>query len=222
MILNLILYNDSIEYNKMRNELRRYLVTKKIKYYFYCFDNKIYPDYVFDDDILRIKGNETYVPGILDKTIKAISITLNIDYKYLVRSNISTIINFDYLNNYLDNNNVQYGGYSINNLQWLDKKAGIYNHKYKNTLYVSGTAIILNKSMVTLLCNNMSEIDKTIIDDLAIGLFFKKYNIYPSIIGKLGNNISYNKDVIAYRNKTKNRFNDVKRIKQIIDNLIIN
>ena len=99
MILNLILYSDSNEYNQMRDELRNYLIIKKIKYYFYCFDNKIESDYIFDDDILRIKGDESYLPGILDKTIKAITITSNIDYKYLVRSNISTIIDFDNLNN---------------------------------------------------------------------------------------------------------------------------
>ena len=102
MILNLILYNDSIEYNKMKNALRKYLIIKKIKYYFYCFDNRIEQEYIFDGDIIRIKGNETYLPGILEKTIKAIIITLNINYKYLVRSKISTIINFDKLYNYLE------------------------------------------------------------------------------------------------------------------------
>src|SRR5271170_1779843 len=101
-ILNLILYNNSSEYNGMRDVLRQYLKSMNIKYYFYCYDENITEDYIFNDDILLIKGKETFLPGIFKKTISAMEICLKLhDFDYILRSNISTVVDFSLLQNYL-------------------------------------------------------------------------------------------------------------------------
>ena len=117
---------------------------------------------------------------------------------------------------------MQYGGSYIHNLQWLDKESGIDTHKYKNTIYVSGICIILHKSCALLLCKKYSKLDYGVIDDVAIGVFFKKYNIVAKQFGKIGINIPYNKSILIYRNRTNNRIKDGYRMKKIIDNLLMN
>ena len=40
--------------------------------YFYTFSPNINSDFEIREDILYIRGTETFIPGILDKTIKAL------------------------------------------------------------------------------------------------------------------------------------------------------
>lgn len=206
----------------MRDILRRYLSTKNIKYYFYCYRDDIDSDYIFDDDMLYIRGKETFVPGILQKTIKAIEICQKFEFEYLVRSNISTIINFDLLTDYLESNYVEYGG-GITTLKWLDFNGGITHNKYKNTRFVAGSFIIMSKDISNLLVNNKNNLDYTIIDDFSISLFLtsKKIDMTDLESYKV-DNATYNNKIIIYRNKTKDRYTDISNMKNIISHLINN
>ena len=45
--------------------------------------------------MIYIKGEETFIPGILEKTLLAIKISSkNFTYDYIVRTNISTLVNY--------------------------------------------------------------------------------------------------------------------------------
>ena len=68
-----------------------------ITFYFYCYKEDLQEEYVIEDDMIYIKGAETYVPGILEKTIKVFEITKNMEYDFLLRSNISTVIDYSKL-----------------------------------------------------------------------------------------------------------------------------
>lgn len=67
-ILHLVLYSDDIYYNQMYDITSKYYSKfKNVKTVYYKFSNQT----LLNNDILTIEGTETYLPGILDKTIKA-------------------------------------------------------------------------------------------------------------------------------------------------------
>jgi hypothetical protein len=223
-IFNLILYNDNVAYNRMRNVLRKYLKTTGIEYYFYCYDKSITSNYVIDGDIIRIRGTESYLPGIILKTIDAIAISLHFGYDYLLRSNASTIINIEQLNKALQNKSVGYACGNVNNLTWLDPCCGIYDDRYKNTKYAQGTAIILSREYAEMLIRNKNDINTTVIDDVSLGLFFNQRGIYPEALGGnnafLENQQNWNPQTIFYRNRSKSRVQDAINMQKIINGIL--
>jgi len=229
-IFNLILFSSSNEYNEMKNIISEYLKFTKIDYFFYCYDNTIKKEYIIDDDILKMKGNETYIPGILDKTIKAIEIVTNelkFKFNYILRTNISTIVDIFKLQNYLNNNPINYSGTCIFNLTWVDPDCGIFDNRYKGLEYVSGTGILISYNCIQLLLKNKQNIDMSLIDDVSIGVFFKNNNIFPDYIydGRIGfnwNEINFNSNIIFYRNKRHSRLLDCYILKLIIYNITNN
>ena len=229
-ILHLVLYSSSIEYDKM------YLLTRD---YYKKFNNLITIYYTFSpkyniitliDDILYIPGNETYLPGILDKTIKAfLYCDLHYQYDYIVRSNISTIINFNLLFNKLNKINIAYGGGLINQLKWLDIASGINDNKYFGTKYASGTAIVFSNTMMKHFLLKKDKINYDIIDDVSIGILIKEQ--FPDITPiSLDNFLFVSEDIqdinlyinniIFYRNRCKDRKKDIKHMKHIINKLL--
>lgn len=220
-ILNLILFSNTKEFVILKNTLRPYLIVQKqkynIDYYFYCFSD-IEKSYI-EGDMIYIKGEETYVPGILNKTIASFSLFENNEYDYIIRSNVSTIINYKNLIEYLSNNKVDYGGGHILNLKWLDPRCGIVNKKYFNQEYVSGTAIVMSHKAFNYLLGNKDNIDYTIIDDLSIGVLLNK-EFKPVLIDGFVVNDVYNKKGIFYRNKRRNRIGDSLCMSDIINQIL--
>jgi hypothetical protein len=197
-----------------------------VKTIYYKFSNNIVEDYILENDILLIKGNETQVPGIIDKTIKAFEYIKNNynNYDYLVRSSISTIINFDLLINILLQNNIDYGSGLMFNLQWLDAFSGIIDDTYFNTIYASGTSIILSKSLMNKILDNKEFINYNLVDDLSIGVIIRQKfteTIYYQISGFIEvipenlHNLDIN-NLIFYRNKNFPRYQDINHMKHII------
>ncbi len=228
-ILHLVLYSNTLEYENM------YLLTSA---YYKKFNNVITIYYTFSpkyniitliDDILYIPGNETYLPGILDKTIKAfLYIDSHYQYDYIVRSNISTIINFNLLINKLNKINIEYGGGIINKLKKLDKFNGINNTTYFGTKYISGTTIIFSNKMIKKILLNKDKINYNIIDDASIGIFIKEE--FPDIVPIEINDFLfieediqdinlYLDNIIFYRNRCIDRKKDIDHMKIIINKL---
>ena len=223
IILNLIVYNPQFEYNEMKNIIIKYLEIRKIKYFFYYYDNNITEEYIIENNILKIKGQETFLPGILEKTIKAFEIVtkdLNIHYDYLLRTNISTIVDIEKLENYLNLNNVEYAGGHTWELNWLDPKSGIIDNRYFGLNFISGTAIIISYDNIKLLINNKNELNRELIDDVSIGLFFQKNNIKLTNIGNFTFEFSNDESIIFYRNRRNSRMSDICYMKLIIYKII--
>ena len=112
IILHLVLFShDNGLYDIMYHITKKYYHSfENIKTIYYCFDEHIEDNYILKDDILYIKGTEGYVPNILDKTIKTFSyINDKEEFNYIIRSNISTIINCSVLNSILTDNIIHYG-----------------------------------------------------------------------------------------------------------------
>lgn len=179
---------------------------------------------MIDGDLLKIKGVESFNPGITLKTIEAFRISLKFEYDYILRSNISTIVNIARLIDFLEKNPIEYGGGRMLTLQWLDHMCGIKDRKYWNMPFVQGTAIIMSRNSVILFIDNIDRADKQIIDDVCIGVFFKQLDI-PLV--RIGNNHSYvnndgngSDDAIFYRNKRSSRSIDICNMRKIIHFLI--
>ena len=209
-ILHLVLYSKSEYYDKMKIITKEFYKNYNISVdtYYYYFDNTISNDYELVDNDLKIKGVESFIPGILDKTIKAFKYFQNkIDnYNYVIRSNISTVINFDKIIELLSKDNYDYGFYLF------------VRPTYK---LASGTSILLSNKTMHFIYNNVEKINYKTIDDTAIGLIIFK-NIkkvkFCNIIDKVCFNYT-NQPIhkyIIFRNKVKyNRFRDINAIKKI-------
>lgn len=220
--LNIIIYNENEDYEKlMKNELEIYLKQfNNVIFYFVTYreQNK---DIIIENNCIYINGKEGFIPQCLDKTIIAIDYCinhLNIYFDFLIRSNISTIINFNKFPCQLPLTNC-YSSAVIQKLNWLDVPFGINENnfnKLKGTLYSSGTNIIMSKDVVEYLLYYKNKLDRTIIDDVSIGFLLNKK--YKPINIKQDKKIIENeidKDAFIIRNKSKNRYDDVKRMKTI-------
>lgn len=231
-IINLVLFSNDTEYDNMYELTKKYYSKHStVKTIYYRFDENIINDYELKHDILIIKGKETYIPGILDKTVKAFEYIKNhYDFDYVIRSNISTIIDFDLLTDYLQRTPIQYGG-GLKNIFINEKK----DPDLENLIYSSGTSIILSKSVLKEFLNKKTYLHYDLIDDVSIGLLMRdhlsyvqqhyipenKFIFIPDFNGNRSKIIDAikNKSYIFYRNRQPNRKIDVKQMKTIIDYL---
>ena len=170
-ILHLVLYSESEYYTEMLNITSKYYkILHNVDTIYYRFSNDIDNEYEllkYDNySILLIKGIETYSPGITVKTIKAFKYFENVinNYDYVVRTNISTIVNFNMLRSALYTNPIDYGG------------GNVINRTY---CYIQGTCIILSKSLTNNIIQSIDKMDINIIDDITISMFI--YEINPNI-----------------------------------------
>jgi hypothetical protein len=233
--VNLVLYSENREYNEMKEITQDYYKTfENVKTIYYKFDDKINEEYKMEGNVLKIKGKESYVPGILEKTVKAMEYVEKDEYDYLVRSNISTIVDFKLLDEELSKNPVEYGGGLINNLQRLDENAGIKDDAHFGLKYVSGTAIIISKDALKEMIEKKDKIDYKIVDDVSIGVLMHFLKKSPVIVKdgsflilsdtngdaeKIIKMIS-EKPYIFYRNRNNDRKTDVKQMRIIVNYLL--
>lgn len=207
------------------------------------------------DDNFVINGKESYIPGILNKTLDTfdymISENMLDDYDYCIRTNISTIVNYDILEEELSKNPIEYyGGGRSMVLNW--KSTGMEDERWFGTVFVQGTSIILSKKAVQLMSSKRDKFRTEIIDDVALAIFAKEHmpsSSYPPQMIKNGlfkdiprcidndnihntervkKAISLSKNNTAfYRNKclgihSPNRLLDLINMKVIIEELLTN
>lgn len=96
LIFLIISSSNDVCYSKMKeiNQSNYERFKDKIKYFFIEYNETIKKDVVESGHDLFIKGKESFIPGIYDKTIKAIEYINNTyNYKYLIRTNLSSFWN---------------------------------------------------------------------------------------------------------------------------------
>lgn len=237
-ILLIFIYNKNDLYDNMLNIQQKYLNDFKkfngnnIIFYFVTYKNDI-NNIVIDNNIIYIKGEESLL-NILNKTILSIEylITkLDLKFDFIIRLNISTIINIPELIKYLYNLpkfNVYTSGHILN-LNWIDFDSGIFDKSYFNIKYASGTNIIFSYDVINNIIINKHLLKYDIIDDISIGIYINIYysylldNLYkykPKMIISNNNNNFKNKylnNYIFYRNKNNiSRLIDIENMKKII------
>lgn len=228
--VNLVLYSEDKDYNQMKEITENYYKKfENVTTIYYKFDKDISNKYEMDGNVLKIKGTESYLPGILEKTVKAMEYVVDNKYDcdYLVRSNISTIVDFELLDKELSKNPIEYGGGLINELKMIDKSGGIVDDTYFGLKYASGTAIVFSKKTLEQVMAKRDKINYKLIDDVAIGLLMRDEIKKPAeqvgsfLIVSDSNEISDGSEIskkpyMFYRNRSSNRATDVKNMKMII------
>jgi hypothetical protein len=129
--------------------------------YFIKYNNEIQSDILIENDTIFIKGFESLIPGCLDKTIKSIEhiIKNNIEFDYIFRTNMSSVIDLNTLYDLLDYN------------YWLDLEWGGvigYVNGDINKPFVSGAGMMFNKKTCYTLINNKTLLEYNVIDDVSI------------------------------------------------------
>lgn len=227
-MLNLILYSPNPAYDEMRSILSLYLTTKKVEHYFYWYDPDLSEEHAFEGNTLRLRGQESLMPGVLNKTLEALELTLDKKYDFIVRSNVSTVIDFDELSRHLTVGSVDYGGALYYSQTSVVPEHGMTPEKfaiYGKHSFVLGTHIVLSRKAVQMILDNKEIIQGYgFIDDVALGVFF--HDRSDVIKGAVGvNSYSFVNDEfvpsrIMYRNKSGDRSRDVKNMSMIVRKLL--
>ncbi len=230
-ILILYIYSDSAEYNDMLRIQRTYCNKfDDVESYFITYRNTQSNYVEIENDIVYVRGEETYL-GITRKTIDTIEYLLNnLQYKvdYIVRTNMSTIVNIPKLKSFcnsISRENIYTSG-NMNKLNWIDEPAGIIDDSLFGTIYASGTSIIMSNDVATSLIKNKQNIRHDIVDDVSIGVFMNTYlphvfNINTPTANFLRISPEFNPtemdtDAVFYRNRTgEDRTQDSKNMQMI-------
>jgi hypothetical protein len=127
----------------------------------------------FDRDAMTIyvKGEETFIPGILNKTVEAIR-AIGLEYDFVWRTNLSSVLDFDGLLRYCRGLNplpkeglrcVFYAGYT--------GLADVTTNKDidSNIRFASGSGFLLSREAVQYLIDTEALLRRDLIDDVAIG-----------------------------------------------------
>lgn len=220
-IIHLVLFSTSFPYKQMM-EITRPFYSKQsstVCTIYYCFDESIDGEwqYCAKDMCLRIRGKETYVPGILVKTLQAIRIVLELfpNCEYIVRSNVSSVIDIPKLVKELNSQliPVQYGGFMLNELKWIDPAGGVVDETWWGTRYASGTCFILSRALSTEMINQIHRFRLDLVDDLSIGVWMRECAPNVPIWQSTA------KDWL-YRNRKSNRQDDLVQMKKLVEQLL--
>lgn len=187
-----ILILTSPNYHEYNEIMERYLNNFEFDFYFYEYSNE-YSELTIRDHHIYLPGEESYLPGILSKTIEVFKIFSM--YDYIIRLNSTTFINlnevklgcenftsfkFSHLNEQdsTKRKNFNYFGYFNSTNLVLNVDYGVtqefLNEIGGNLEFVSGKCIILSNSAIRIFLN--SKFSKyNIMDDIAIAASMKGY-----------------------------------------------
>ena len=135
------------------------------------------PNSMFELDVenrtLFVKGDECLIPGILFKTVEAISFFLlqtKDAYDYVWRTNLSSVLHVKGLLAFLNKIDVDkgvYGGY-------------IVKESSTNILFASGAGFLMSRDVALDLVENKDQLRYDLIDDVAIGGYLEpRFGILP-------------------------------------------
>jgi hypothetical protein len=217
IIILIIASDNKHEYIKMQELWKSYMNSHpNIKSYFIKMKPDLESKVVLDNDnnIIWIKGKETLIPGVLEKTINSIEYILDnpkfFTFDFIFRTNLSSVLNLKlfYEMVLLDKNNLDYAGV-----------IGYYN----KIQFASGAGFIMSKKSCEKIISEKDLLDYKYIDDVAIGFFFNnKTKIYElkrfdTLENKM-NIIKLNDISEYYHFRCKS---DIKHLKTISDMMII-
>ena len=125
-----------------------------------------------ENKTLFVKGDECLIPGILYKTIEALSYFLSSDssYDFVWRTNLSSVIDFYGLQQYI---------------LGLDKRTGFYGGYVgkavnENIFFASGAGFLMSRDVADYLVANKASLRYDLIDDVAIGALLEpKFGVVP-------------------------------------------
>ena len=236
-ILILVIYSRNEAYDKMLEIQRRYIHKYENVDVYFIVSNFEHNEPVFIEgnmSCVRSKEDNQY---ILYKNLETMDTLHNLykkEYDFIIRTNVSTIIDIPKLKNLLT---------SYQNIEYL--YAGhIASISEQNIRFALGTCIIISKKLGIKMIQEKHLFDHSLPDDVAFGVYVRDH--CPEAFNndlKLGPFVYYISDLpsgwnatleefihfvknnntskyIYYRNKTHNRMEDVKIMDYICTHLI--
>jgi hypothetical protein len=221
IIFLIISSNNEDVYSEMRKLSPYYynLYSDKIKYFF--VENKSDINEIIEkDNYLYVPGFESFIPGIYQKSIKAMEyVTNKYSFDYVIRTNLSTFWNIPNLLTYLST---------------APKTALASSFAFMG--FLSGTTIILSRDVGIIVYSNPNDVN--ISDDLAIsqtiqsngidlyditeykwGFLIPKNDILPSNCRYLTTNDTDFSDILNFRIKNPDRKTDIIYFKFLLKHL---
>lgn len=188
-------YNDI--YNSHRTRwIKSFSYYINAYYFFIKFDPNQKVDVLIQDNYIIFRGNESYIPGILNKTLKAISIVSEFyKFEYIIRTNLSSCWQVNNLEQML------------NKYHYLDNNIYAVIGNYNSINFPSGAGIIIPYSTSLFIANNLTDFQNNFADDVEFGIFLKRHNITLIEIDRCDYFISErtSNDIIKYL-QNKNNF----------------
>lgn len=200
-ILLLIISSQEEPYRSFEKLCRYYIFShSNIDSYFIEFSSQINDNYQISNSKIIFKGQESVIPGCYEKTKLALKYLFNTNYDYVVRTNLSTLIDLNSLFAHLENSP-------------REKYYAGFKASYKNRIpFCSGALFILSKDIAEFL-NSHTIFKQNTPDDVYIGEIIN--NKFGDIRKHLNRQIitdsktPLNKRVCQYRFKTSNRLEDI-------------
>ena len=209
-VVNLVIYDEAHEHERlMRGELTRLARhTRDVTQLFVSMSPRC--DAVHQrDGVLYVPGRESYVPGILHKTMEAMAYcTRHLAFDFIVRSNISTVIDFERLPLHELTDTLVYAS------------AYMWNKDDRSRAFASGTSIILNRAAVDFMLLHRHRMHRDTIDDVAIGALMSSATSARELSTKMVWNDESVLHGAVFRNRSDDRYEDVARMRRIVDRII--
>jgi hypothetical protein len=208
-VVNVVIYNDAHEHERlMKLELLRLASrTSEVKSLFVSMSPRC--SVVHESDgVLHVPGNESFIPGILHKTMEALAYCVrHFEFDFVVRSNISTVIDFPRLPLHELTDPIVYSS------------AYMWNRDDRANAFASGTNIILNRVAVDCLLAYRDRMDHGVIDDVAISRVLSPVSVPRQLSTEMVWN-GEDRAGIVFRNRSDDRADDVARMRRIVDRII--
>lgn len=178
-----VLILTSPEYHNFDKIMARYMSNFDLDYFFYMYKNDISEPAIIDGKYIYIKGEETFIPGVLNKTIEVLIIFYNLGFDNFIRLNATTFVNFyefelpNNLSHIDENGNMVYGkqqnyfGYYSSEKLLQNDEYGVtrqFIDKHGDFPFVSGKFIYLSRLAVKTILE--SNYENNVMDDVYIGL----------------------------------------------------
>ena len=207
-VVNLVIYNAAERHEVLMRRVLERLTHTDVKRLFVSLTPGC--THVTErDGTLHVPGDESFIPGILHKTLEALSYcTRSFDFDFVVRSNISTVIDFSRL----------FGILPEPSDRPVYASTHVWNEHSGSEAFASGTNIILNAAAVAYVLAARSELRMDTIDDVALGMLLRRVTVPrqlspPMVWSDAG-------DGVVFRNRGADRMHDVARMARRVDRIM--
>jgi len=178
--LHLVLYSPAPYYDKMMQYTRTWYARFEpdVKTLYYYGDPSL-SEPVIDEEkkLLILPMSETYIPGILNKTIAALEFFFaqkDIVYDFVIRSNISSVLNFPHLLPLLQNvqHALFFGSTLCSMLAPVSETTKIICDIVPNLRFAHGTCLFFHPRAIEFLLSKKQLLRQDAEDDVTISLLF--------------------------------------------------
>jgi beta-1,4-mannosyl-glycoprotein beta-1,4-N-acetylglucosaminyltransferase len=214
-ILVLRIYNNTPEYDAMWALHKQYDSSIAI-----INVPTLETEYSFDvaGRVFRVKGEEGLF-RILHKTIKAFEYFLeHFEFDYIVRSNMSTVIDMNALKRKLAPlSGSVYGGHMYK-LDWHCNGSGITQEfliNHWHLMFAQGSSIVVSRDFCKYIVDHQSELNYNVVDDVAIGALLKDVPCTRFESQWYEEEVGVKSDKVFYRYRwSSSRMDDVRKINE--------